>query len=533
MKIQEIKINRFKRFTDLTVTDIPETTKLVVLVGPNGSGKTSIFEALYHYYKFTGFNNRGDKDYLEKKDGGVSDDRWYQNKVNITFHNNPPLNRDIIKDKFYFRTAYRNESDFTVSGLNKQNDPSKSVKLQNLMENDITVSENYQRLVAQTLAGVYDQGNDAKTVEQLRDELIGKIQVSLSNIFEDLNMTSIGDPLSNGSFFFEKGVSTDFHYKNLSAGEKSVFDLILDIIIKSHYYPEAILCIDEPEAHMHTRLQSTVLKELYRLTPENSQLWISTHSIGMLKEAEEIEKANPNTVVFLDFDNRDFDLTEVMKPAQINRAIWDRFFDLAFADFSQLIAPNRIVFCEGTSQGRKYKDFDAQIYGRIFEHKYHDTRFVSIGSSSELEDIENQSIKIVANILKSSSIVKFIDRDDKSPQEVQELLNKGIKTSGRRHIESYLFDDELITKLCNTVGKSELIQDCLDAKNQAIQGSIGRGNPADDIKSASGNIFTEIKRILGLTQCGNNKCAFVRDTMTPLLTEETAVYQELENEIFS
>ena len=169
----------------------------------------------------------------------------------------------------------------------------------------------------------------------------------------------------------------------------------------------------------------------------------------------------------------------------------------------------------------------------IFEHKYHDTRFVSIGSSSELEDIENQSIKIVANILKSSSIIKFIDRDDKSPQEVQELLNKGIKTSGRRHIESYLFDDELITKLCNTVGKSELIQDCLDAKNQAIQGSIGRGNPADDIKSASGNIFTEIKRILGLTQCGNNKCAFVRDTMTPLLTEETAVYQELENEIFS
>lgn len=533
MKIQEIKINRFKRFTDLTVTEIPETTKLVVLVGPNGSGKTSIFEALYHYYKFTGFRDPGNKDYLEKKDGVLSNNNWYQNKVQITFHNNPTLNSDVIKDKFYFRTAYRNESDFTVSGLHKQNNPSQSVKLQNLMQNDITVSENYQRLVAQTLAGVYDQGNDAKTVEQLRDELIGQIKISLSNIFEDLNMTSIGDPLSNGSFFFEKGVSTDFHYKNLSAGEKSVFDLILDIIIKSNYYPEAILCIDEPEAHMHTRLQSKVLKELYRLTPENSQLWISTHSIGMLKEAEEIEKANPNTVVFLDFDNRDFDLTEVMKPAQINRAIWDRFFDLAFADFSQLIAPSKIVFCEGTSQGRKYKDFDAQIYGKIFEQKYHDTKFVSVGSSSELENIENQSVKIVANILKSSDIIKFVDRDDKSAQEVQENTDKGIKTSGRRHIESYLFDDELITKLCESVGKPELKQDCLDAKAQAIQNSIGRHNPADDIKSASGQIFTELKRILGLTQCGNNKCAFVRDTMTPLVTEDTFVYQQLENEIFN
>ncbi len=533
MKIQKIKINRFKRFTDLTVTDIPETAKLVVLVGPNGSGKTSLFEAFYHFYRFKGFNTRGQKDYLEKKDGQTSDDRWYQNKVNITFYGNPYINKDSIQGKFYFRTAYRNEPDFTVTNLNKQNDPSKSVRLENLMQNDVTVSENYQRLIAQTLAGVYNQGNDSKTVEQLREELIGKIKTSLSNIFEDLNMTSIGDPLSNGSFFFEKGISIDFHYKNLSAGEKSVFDLILDIIIKAIYYPEAIVCIDEPEAHMHTRLQSKVLKELYRLTPDNSQLWISTHSIGMLKEAEEIEKTNPNTVVFLDFDNRDFDLTETMKPAKIDRAIWDRFFDLAFADFSQLIAPSRIVFCEGTTQGRKYKDFDAQVYGKIFEQKYHDTKFISIGSSSELENIENQSVKIVANILKSSTIIKFVDRDDKSVQEVQENADKGIKTSKRRHIESYLFDDELITKLCNSVGKPELTQTCLDAKNRAIQDSIGRGNPTDDVKSSSGNIFLEIKRILGLTQCGNNKCAFIRDTMTPLVTEDTKVYQELENEIFN
>src|SRR5690625_2863698 len=98
-----------------------------------------------------------------------------------------------------------------------------------------------------------------------------------------------------------------------------------------------------------------------------------------------------------------------MKPAQIDKAIWDRFFDLAFADFSQLIAPSRIVFCEGTSQGRKYKDFDAQIYGKIFEGKYHDTKFVSIGSRTELENIENQSVKIVANILKSSAIIKLVE----------------------------------------------------------------------------------------------------------------------------
>lgn len=535
MKIKEIRINKFKRFTDLVISNIPESTRLIVLVGPNGSGKTSLFEAFNHYYKLTGYSSatNSEKEYFEKKDDTASTGFWYQNKVSIDFHNGIVPNGEDLKGKFYFRTAYRNEADFTVSNLKNQNDPTSAVKLSTLMVNDLTVSENYQRLIAQTLAGVYNSTNDSKTVEVLRNELIGKIKTSLSNVFDDLNLSSIGDPLSNGSFYFKKGTVTDFHYKNLSAGEKSVFDLVLDMIIKSSFYSDTIFCIDEPEAHMHTRLQSKVLKELFNLTPSTSQLWISTHSIGMLKQAEELEKENPGTVTFLDFDNRDFDLSERIEPAKIDRAIWDKFFDLAFADFSELIAPQTIIFCEGTSQGRQYKDFDAQVYGKIFGAKYHDSKFVSIGSSTEIENIENQSVKIVSNILKSSNIIKFMDRDDKSPQEIQELSEKGIKTSSKRHIESYIFDDEIIAKLCSSVGKDDLVQDCLDAKTMAISDSVSRGNPTDDVKSASGKIFTEIKQILSLTQCGNNKCAFLRDTLVPLVTEDTSIYRELENEIFN
>lgn len=533
MKIKEIRIIDFKRFTKLNISELSNSIKLVVLVGPNGSGKSSLFEAFNHFYRYKGFSNTGDKEYLEKKGTLNTTNYWYDNKVELDFHDTEEIKKEEIKDKFYFRTAYRNEPDFSINELRNQKNPTENPKLSSLSINDITVSENYQRLISQTLEGVFDKSNNSKSVENFREEIVGKIQNSLSNVFDDLNLSSIGDPLANGSFYFEKGNSKDFHYKNLSAGEKSVFDLLLDVIIKSKYFPYAIYCIDEPEAHMHTRLQSKLLAELYRLIPQNSQLWISTHSIGMLKMAEELENENPNTVTFLDFDNRDFDTEETILPTKISKSIWNKFFELALSDFSKLISPRQIVFCEGTQQGRKCQNFDAQIYSKIFEEKYHDTTFVSIGSCNEIEDLENQSVKLVSNILKASNIIKFVDRNDKSNLEVSELLSKGIKTLAKRHIENYLLDDEIIKKLCITQGQEDKIETCLAAKQDAIRDSVEiRSNPSDDIKSASGKIYTELKRILSLTQCGNNTITFLRDTMTPLITDDTEIYKELERQIF-
>ena len=120
MKIKDITLNRFKRFTDLIISDIPETARLIVLVGPNGSGKTSLFEAFNHWYKLNGYGDPGQQDYNEKNDGTVTSGSWYQNKVKINFFNSQNLNREQVKGKFYFRSAYRNEPDFIVNHLNKQ-----------------------------------------------------------------------------------------------------------------------------------------------------------------------------------------------------------------------------------------------------------------------------------------------------------------------------------------------------------------------------------------------------------------------------
>ena len=67
MRIKTVEITNFKRFTHLTVKEIPQSVKMIVLVGPNGSGKTSFFESFNHWYKWFGYNSAGDQVYLEKK----------------------------------------------------------------------------------------------------------------------------------------------------------------------------------------------------------------------------------------------------------------------------------------------------------------------------------------------------------------------------------------------------------------------------------------------------------------------------------
>jgi predicted ATPase len=537
MKIKAVNLNQFKRFTDLTITNIPESTKLVIIAGPNGCGKSSLFDGMKSWHQnWKGQGHNWIQDYHSKQGSGISQNN-IDNTVKVTVHGQePPADTEERKKALYIRTAYRNDPQIQVGSLQKVGSQLDENRFNILSENDVAVGKNYQRLASQAFRDVFVEFDGNRTVSQFRQHVIGDIRTSLRNVFSDLNINDLGNPLEDGTFFFAKGVSQRFDYRNLSGGEKAAFDLILDMVVKSRDYNNTIFCIDEPELHMNTRLQGALLGELYRLVNEDSQLWIATHSIGMMRKAKDMAVQHPDKVVFIDFDNRNFDEPQVITPIKPNRAFWENVLHVALDDLAELVTPKKIVICEGVPRGTAYGPnvaHDAECLNTIFSEEFPDVKFLAGGNSHEVSSDKHALIGAIEALSRGAEIIKMIDRDDHSPQDIQNFKDQNIKVLSRRHLESYLFDDEVLTALCESIGQGTQAPALIAEKQNAIQASIDRRNAPDDIKSASEGIYQAAKRLLGLTACGNNARAFMRSTLAPLIRPGMAVYQELKVDIFS
>ena len=102
------------------------------------------------------------------------------------------------------------------------------------------------------------------------------------------------------------------------------------------------MCIDETEVHMGLSAQSKLLEVLYELIPEKSQLWLGTHSIGILRAAKKILEANPWRSCLLGFYPTQFDQKVEMVPiTQPDRNFWQSLHDSVLEDLSGLLAPGK------------------------------------------------------------------------------------------------------------------------------------------------------------------------------------------------
>jgi AAA15 family ATPase/GTPase len=361
MKIKSLQLKNFKRFTDLTLQDIPDNAKLVLLIGSNGSGKSSVFDAFErialpsigaHYGEPT-ISLLGTKSV--KKDN-VRKDKNEKFSISILADDNLQYtsidnihNRDLKIDNFYGRSSLRQIPRLTRTNLGDSNfsieknsdRPISFIDRDERFENDI------ENILGKLLKEFF-RTDDSKS--EIKKSVIDPINEALNRIFNKENGTKLQlieiiPPLEGkvAAINFKKGES-EFHYNYLSAGEKEVFNILLNLVARIEYYQDTIFFFDEIDLHLNTQLQYNFIKEIVEnWIPDNCQFWTASHSLGFIQYANDCKDA-----AIIDFGDLDFDQPQILMPKEKNNfEVFEIAVSKSFID--QVVQGRKIIFSENTN----------------------------------------------------------------------------------------------------------------------------------------------------------------------------------------
>lgn len=536
MKVSKVTIKDFKRFKDLTLDLGRNPAKIIALVGTNGCGKSSVLDAFIACGKNYGGRIR---DFETPKIFYRTDNRsarqlisidYLDNDCNSINNNDLYFNHELYKNNsqviFSFRSPYRYNTQLNITETkatepieNNSDGAGCSLNLDSKVEN------NYRRLL-----GFYNQVMEEEDIKpsEARIKVIGLLNQSIRNCL-DLEIVDLGNvERGNGTLSFKKSDSDiTFSFDSLSAGEKEVVDILLDLFLRREKYENSIFLLDEPELHINTAVQRKLIIEIDKLIGDGGQIWIATHSIGFLRAFQE-ELSGKCQVIHFKNNMRFASETITLNPVENNRTTWKSIFGTALDDLTGLIAPNRIIYCEGRDEPRRdgsERGLDAQVLNNIFNAEYPDTVFVSSGGNTELDQRSSIALAILGKVFPDMEIWVFKDRDMASGKLVSEsdrmeyLANQDerFRVMKRWEIENYLFDEEVLREYC-VLNEKEFDE----AKYKQ--------NFTDLIDSDVKSKFSLIKSVCSISTSINPDKFKIK--LSELITSDMRVYQELRSCIF-
>ena len=536
MFISKLRIfNNYRRFHDLTI-DLGESPKrIIALVGPNGCGKSSVYDAMIYlnraYTTVLGATNRSVGQDYHFMSGSEHNN---YNSIEITFNDGRSFN-DIIALKgdirqnntvFSFRSSYRYNNTIDIKDIKAVDAIEKNnIGASTASDIDQRMESNYRRLTAKYRD--YMDSADCKPSEA-KSHIIGELNKAIKECLK-LEIISLGNVEGgNGNLFFTKpDCYNEFSYNVLSSGEKEVIDILMDLYLRKDVYNDTVYLIDEPELHINTIIQRKLMIEIDRMIGDNCQIWIATHSIGLLRALQD-ELKDKSDIIRFDETNEWSKEKYTLVPMAKTRRNWQRIFSTALDDITTLLAPKRIIYCEGrdkpSGEGLE-KGMDAKVYNTIFENEFPDTLFISSGGNTELDQRSEIAIAIIGKALPGTEILVLKDRDmgsgkhvsEKDRQEYLRLNPANHRVLNRFEIENYLFDKSVLKKYCESNDRT-LDEEKYDA--------LGFDVVNDDIKSQC----TAIKNICGVV--GSVNADSFKIALSSHLTPEMPVYTELKESVF-
>ncbi|TPG26527.1 AAA family ATPase [Variovorax guangxiensis] len=533
MRLKKVRLfNGYKRFQDLTIDLGDSPKKIVVLVGGNGSGKSSVFDGLM--MKLTShiaIGNKGTKNYRYHSMNG--DPTLQHDSVKLDFVEgtweevwSQKASRGTHGTIFSLRSPYRYNNSLNVTSSFAVPDIElNQYGASSLSDLDDKMEENYRRLFSKY--NQYMNANDSKPSDAKR-HIIGQLNNSITKCLA-LSISSLGNiEDGKGSLYFVKpDHQREFPFDVLSSGEKEVVDILLDLYLRADKYDDTVFLIDEPELHINSAIQRKLLHEIVELIGPKCQLWIATHSIGFLRAIQE-GHANETQVIHFEDGLSLANTAATLHPSAMTATKWREVFSVALDDLSHLVSPERIVYCEGRDapgpNGRE-RGLDAIVFNIIFSSTHPNTLFVSSGGNTELDQRSQIAISILSKALPSLKVLVLKDRDmisggksvAKDRADYLTLNKENHRVLIRFEIENYLFDKEILQNYCqaNDLSFDEPAYDALIT------------NIVDDhVKDE----YAKIKNICGI------KMSISADRFKELLARhilpETQAYKELLSCIF-
>ncbi|MCR5380695.1 MAG: AAA family ATPase [Lentisphaeria bacterium] len=274
--IKKIHIGQVRHLKDVDIPICEDKSRHLILTGRNGSGKTSVLQAVKRaltwdiaFYRLETITNKNN----EFKESGKD--------IKLIFN----VSHETIVKKFSEHkvlTAYfEDERKFAPS----QGKVIEKVELKNSYSIDDKPGGLFIKyLLDMKMTEALSKNNGHQDKALQINEWFGKLEKLLQRLFEDKELKLLFDE-DTFEFKIQEPDGKLFDFNTMSAGYAAAFDIIVDLMMRMeknsnksfHYDMPGIVLIDEIETHLHLELQKLILPMLTELFP-NIQFIVSTHS---------------------------------------------------------------------------------------------------------------------------------------------------------------------------------------------------------------------------------------------------------------
>ena len=277
--ITKLTINKVRHLKNISISLSENQIKHLILTGKNGSGKTSVVEALARYL---------DKIFTGERENAF---RNCQKELDIKL-NNKIESIPELADKYHYILAYYDAARVFQAEQPRQIE---KVKLEDYYGlTDFPRKEFVKYLLDLKMTEALARNNNKTEKADEIQTWFAKLEQLLKQIFDDKTVELEFDEETFEFHILQHG-KEPFDFNTLSSGYQAVLDIILDIIMRMQNQTQrsfdfnlpGIVLIDEIETHLHLELQKNIMPFLTTIFP-NIQFIVTSHSPFILNSIRNV-----------------------------------------------------------------------------------------------------------------------------------------------------------------------------------------------------------------------------------------------------